>query len=285
VAWWRVETTAADRRRVAQLGLSLRVIGGERHGQSTLTTMYRLRLWSEKERQLRRLRSQWIRLQTRRSGEPFTPVEYIERFAPGRSFVDVGGMYGGNGKYSFKAEDAGASRVMLVDIDRTPEFDKQRIATGSKVEFTRFDAMSEALHDEIGTFDVVWCFGLLYHVPDPLGLLQNLRRICDQWLLLESLVIPELPGFSNMATFYPGQPQVHRQRWSTVGRGGLDCQLAISTDFDPERGTENNFWGLSPSCVRSLLQVAGFSVHSSNRIPRGPLRHAFVAQPVYPQRP
>jgi 16S rRNA G966 N2-methylase RsmD len=47
-------------------------------------------------------------------------LDYVRRYAPGRSFVDIGGMWGINGRYSFEAESAGASRVVLVDIDETP---------------------------------------------------------------------------------------------------------------------------------------------------------------------
>lgn len=241
--------------------------------------MYRVRLELEKQAPLRRLQTRWTRLQTLRSKEPFIPAEYIKRYAPGRSFVDVGGMWGIDGGYSFQAERAGATRVVLVDIDRTDEFDRKLTAAGSSIEFVRADATNPGLVDEIGTFDVVWCCGLLYHVPDPLGLIQNLRRICEQWLVLESLVIPEVPGWPNMATFYPYQSARHRQRWDTSTRGGARRQLGINTDFQSEEGTTNNFWGMSPSCVESLLRAGGFDLYSSRRMPRGPFRHVFVAAP------
>jgi SAM-dependent methyltransferase len=242
--------------------------------------VYRLRVLAEKQEYLRGLRNRWTRLQTIRSKEPFTPAEYVERYAPSRSFVDVGGMWGVNGKYSFLAERAGATRVVLVDLDRTEEFDHQLTETDSKVEFVKADATNPALRGEIGPFDVVWCSGLLYHVPDPLGLLENLRRICEQWLILESLVIPDLPGWPNMATFYPYQPARYRARWDTSTKGGANTQLGISTDFDPDEATSNNFWGLSPSSIESLLRVANFTVHSSRLMPRGPFRHVVVATPA-----
>ena len=237
--------------------------------------MYRFKVFAEKEPALHRLGTRWTRLTTRRSGEPFTPVEYVQHYAPGRSFVDVGGMWGVNGEYSFLAERAGATRVLLVDIDQTEEFDRKR--SQSKVEFVKADATDPALVNEIGTFQVVWCAGLLYHVPDPLGLIENLRRICDGTLILESLVIPEMPGWPNMATFYPFQPPKRAERWNTSNKGGAKKQLGINIAFDPAEGTANNFWGLSPSCVESLLRVAGFTIRSSRLMPRGPLRHVFVA--------
>ena len=237
--------------------------------------MYRFKVFAEKQPVLHRVGTRWSRLSTRRSGQPFTPVEYVKHYAPGRSFVDVGGMWGVNGEYSFLAERAGVTRVVLVDIDHTDEFERKRRESG--VEFVKADATDPVLVDEIGTFDVVWCAGLLYHVPNPLGLIENLRRICDQTLILESLVIPDMPGWPNMATFYPFQPPRRAERWNTSTRGGASKQLGINVDFDPAEGTVNNFWGLSPSCVESLLHVTGFTLRFSRAMPRGPFRHVFVA--------
>ncbi len=206
-------------------------------------------------------------------------LDYVKRYAPGRSFVDIGGMWGINGRYSFEAEAAGASRVVLVDMDETPEFSNRVSTENSKVEFVNYDATSPSLHQEIGEFDVVWCFGVLYHLPDPLGFLQNLRRICKERLILETLAIPEVPGFRNMATFFPMQPTGAANPWDTSRKGAAPRQLAISVDYEPAEGYSNNFWGMTPSCVESLLKTAGFTVESSQMMSRSLLRHAFVARP------
>jgi len=190
-----------------------------------------------------------------RTKEPFTPAEYVERYAPGSSFVDVGGMWGINGEYSFKAERAGATRVVLVDIDRTAEFDRKLDEAQSKIEFVKADATEATLLDEIGTFDVVWCAGLLYHVPDPLGLIENLRRICKQWLILESLVIPEMPGWPNMATFYPYQPPRYRRRWDTSTKGGASRQLGAD-NLQETGGAGHRGMGRADSTARASLLAA-----------------------------
>jgi SAM-dependent methyltransferase len=206
-------------------------------------------------------------------------LDYVRRYAPGRSFVDIGGMWGINGRYSFEAEAAGASRVVLVDIDETPDFSARVSREDSKVEFVKYDATSPSLQEEIGEFDVVWCFGVLYHLPDPLGFLQNLRRICKEKLILETLAIPEVPGFRNMATFFPMQPTGAANPWDTSRKGAAARQLAISVDYEPAEGYSNNFWGMTPSCVESLLKTAGFTVETSQMMSRSLLRHAFVARP------
>jgi SAM-dependent methyltransferase len=40
----------------------------------------------------------------------------------------------------------------------------------------------------LGRFDVVFCYGLLYHLEDPLLVLRKLVDVCDQLLLLETMV-------------------------------------------------------------------------------------------------
>lgn len=217
-------------------------------------------------------------MRARRVGEPFLTSEYLKRFVSNRSVVDIGGMWGIDGRYSFEAESAGASRVLLVDINETDGFRDRIVRDHSKVQFLKHDATREDLVDVIGKFEVVWCFGLLYHVPDPLGFLENLRRICTERLILESLVIPEVPGFKNMATFFPMQPAGDKNPWNTVTKGAATRQLAISTDYQPEEGFANNFWGLTPSCIEALLTTAGFKVESSRLMSRSLLRHVFVAR-------
>jgi hypothetical protein len=108
----------------------------------------------------------------------------------------------------------------------------------------------------VGTTDVVFCAGLLYHMPDPFTLLVRLRSICDDVLLLHSQLIPEMPGLRNTAIFYPMLDEAHRKSFKL----GTGMQMAITDPYEPESGYGNWFWGLTPSCVESLLACAGFAM-------------------------
>ncbi|PYT62377.1 MAG: hypothetical protein DMG35_07715 [Acidobacteria bacterium] len=44
---------------------------------------------------------------------------------------------------------------------------------------------------QLGRFDLVLCFGLLYHLENPLQAVRNLRAITEKCLLLESMCLPE----------------------------------------------------------------------------------------------
>lgn len=39
-----------------------------------------------------------------------------------------------------------------------------------------------------GTFDVVFCYGLLYHLENPLAALRNMALVCNELLLLETMI-------------------------------------------------------------------------------------------------
>ena len=186
--------------------------------------------------------------------------EYIRNHAPGRSFVDVGCMWGVNGEYAFIAEQAGATTVKAVDVfGPTPEFEQKRIERGSRVEFVLGDITRPETLAAVGQADVVFCAGVLYHHPSPFDLLVALRRICRDTLILRTSTIPEIRGLPNAAVYFPMLDAKSRQLWNLKGLG-LQHQAGISNAFEPSEGYGNWFWGLTPSCLESLLTTAGFRV-------------------------
>jgi hypothetical protein len=216
-----------------------------------------------------------------RRGHPRrTPDEYIRRFAPGKSFLDIGGMWGINGGHSFAAEQAGATRVVCVDLNKTPEFDERKERSASKVEFVAGDATTPEIRTRLGKSEVVWCFGVLYHLPDPLAFMRALGTLCSETLLLETFTIPEIRGAPQAAVYFPMLDPRSRRLWNTLKRGSAAVQYGITVDYDPSVGYANNFWGMSPSCVRALLETAGFRVHDIAPSPNGVFRHVFVCTAV-----
>lgn len=186
--------------------------------------------------------------------------DLIRRHAPGKSFADIGCMWGVNGEYSFVAEAAGATRVVAVDVfGPTPEFEEAHRQRGSRVEFILGDVGAPQTLARIGSVDVVFCAGVLYHHPSPFDLLVALRRICGETLILRTSTIPEIPHLPNAAVYFPMLDTRARARWNLRSLG-LPHQAGISNAFRPEDGYGNWFWGLTPSCLESLLATAGFRV-------------------------
>jgi len=181
--------------------------------------------------------------------------DLIRSAAPNKSFVDIGALWGVHGLYAFLAEEAGATRVVAVDVyPATDEFSAEHARRESLVEFVQGDVTRSETIRQIRPCDVVFCSGVLYHTPNPVHLLASLRSICNETLILDTAVVPEMRDLSHIAVFYPFLPKSERKLWSR-GRG---IRLGLTTPYEPRQGYGNWFWGMSPSCVEAMLKCAGF---------------------------
>ncbi len=186
--------------------------------------------------------------------------DIIRKHVRGKSFVDIGCMWGVNGEYAFIAEEAGGTDVAGVDVfGPTPEFLDKKRQRESNVQFILGDASDPATIEKIGQRDVVFCAGVLYHHPSPFDLLVALRRICKQSLILRTSTIPEIKSLPNAAVYFPMLKPADRKLWELKSLG-LKRQVGITDGFEPQEGYGNWFWGLTPSCLVSLLETAGFRV-------------------------
>jgi hypothetical protein len=100
---------------------------------------------------------------------------------------------------------------------------------------------------------------VLYHHPSPFDVLVALRRMCRETLILRTSTIPEIPGLPNAAVYFPFLPPEARALWQLQSLG-VGHQAGISAPFDASDGYGNWFWGLTPSCLWSLLHTAGFRI-------------------------
>jgi tRNA (mo5U34)-methyltransferase len=107
----------------------------------------------------------------------------------GLTVLDIGAW---DGFYSFEAERRGAKRVVAYDLV-PPEmhgFATARELLGSRVEYVRGSVydLSPAV---CGTFDVVFFFGVFYHLRYPLLALDRIWSVAKDTLLLESNCMDE----------------------------------------------------------------------------------------------
>jgi hypothetical protein len=178
--------------------------------------------------------------------------ELIARHVAGRSFVDVGCMWTIDGALCFAAEDAGAASVTGVDVmARSERFDAELRRRDSKVRFVQGDLHVPATVAAIGRHDVVWCSGVLYHAPHPLLTLERLRALTGQTLLLATETVAETPGRRNTCVIAPGRDE-HPNAEPPAG---------------PNAGYGPWYWGISPSALRTMLMLSGFSVVEEFRTP------------------
>lgn len=184
--------------------------------------------------------------------------ELIARHARGKTFTDVGCMWRVHGAYAFHALAVGATRVTGVDVDpATPEFHARNAEVGNAVRFVQGDLNDPAIETWAGRSDVVFCSGVLYHVPDPIFSLTQLRRICGEVLILTTATITERRE-PHAAILLPFMTDAERERLGYDSGGG--SKVGLDTPFAPDRGYTNWFWLPTPSCVGAMAKLAGFTV-------------------------
>jgi SAM-dependent methyltransferase len=190
-------------------------------------------------------------------------LDFIRENAPGNSWADIGAMWGIHGEYAFLAEESGATSVTAFDvIGPTPAFEAMREERASSVRAVEGDAHDgDLLEREVGVHDVVWCSGVIYHSPDPIRLIENLARITGSTLMLGSKVLPEVPGVEQACVFYPGLTESARAAHAAAYADAEDM-IGVGTPFDtrPAKRFSNYWWGITPSALKSMIEVCGFEV-------------------------
>lgn len=111
---------------------------------------------------------------------------------------DEGAGAGGNvidlacneGWFSHRALDFGAAKVLGVDIrevnvERANLVADQLGLAGDHLEFRCADVFDLDPAD-VGTFDVVFLLGLIYHLEDPMGAIRKARSLCNRLCVIET---------------------------------------------------------------------------------------------------
>lgn len=110
----------------------------------------------------------------------------------GQTVLDVGAW---DGFYSFEAERRGAGRVLATDHfcwsgegwGTKAGFDFARKVLNSKVEDLDIDVLNLS-PETVGTWDVVFYLGVLYHMRHPLLSLERIASVTRKMLILETHV-------------------------------------------------------------------------------------------------
>jgi tRNA (mo5U34)-methyltransferase len=166
------------------------------------------------------------------------PRVHLPEDLSGKTVLDIGAW---DGFFSFEAERRRASRVVACDYyawhgvgwgtGRGKDgFELARTALNSRVEDVALDVL-DLSPDKIGTFDVVFFLGVLYHLPNPLLALERVASVSRGLLILETVV--DMVGIGRpAAAFYPG----------------------TELNNDP-----TNWWGPNHAAVQGMLTSVGFS--------------------------
>jgi tRNA (mo5U34)-methyltransferase len=146
----------------------------------------------------------------------------------GKRVLDIGAW---DGWFSFEMERRGA-QVVAVDSTKRTRFLEAKAMLGSKVEHVVADIIYLTPRD-IGHFDIVLFFGVLYHLKHPMLALERVCELSTDLACIESFVTDEQPyGTVPTMEFYEG------------------TQLA---------GQFDNWVGPNISCLLAMCRTAGFA--------------------------
>ena len=119
---------------------------------------------------------------------------YIAQVVAGKSFADVGGLWGTVNEKVSVAHTHGARTLTMIDVSPVDSelwtlFEQRRRALRlPAVECVSADILTLAEAEPCPQFDVVHCSGVLYHMPEPVRFLRASRTITTDTLVLTSAV-------------------------------------------------------------------------------------------------
>src|SRR6266581_5682876 len=177
----------------------------------------------------------------------------------GKAVLDIGAW---DGFYSFEVERRGAARVLATDsfawqtegLGAKAGFELAREVLHSKVEDRTIDVL-ELSPDRVGTFDLVLCLGVLYHMRHPALALERVFSVTKERLILETHV-DLLWNHRPAMAFYPNA-ELHRD--------------------------STNWCGPNPAAIEAMLRTVGF--RRVERVSTFPSRfHRLVYAPLDARR-
>jgi hypothetical protein len=197
--------------------------------------------------------------------------DFIARVVRGKSFVDVGGLWGTVSEKVSVAHSAGAAQLTMIDIAEKgnalwQSFEARMREKGIQG-YKQISADILTLSENL-SFDVVHSSGVLYHVPDPLGYLNRLQEMTREHLVLTSCYTAEevrnakgvlhVPAYS--AIYVPGLAQEERavlaEYWGRYGDmyGITNTYTYKMSDYSPL------WWLPTRHTLRKLAETVGFEI-------------------------
>jgi hypothetical protein len=194
----------------------------------------------------------------------------IAGLCPGKSFIDIGGLWGLESEKITKAHIAGASSLTLLDsLPLTNaswrKFEERRRYYG--VREVELLCMNLFDHPDDIKYQVVHSSGLLYHMPNPLEYLRKLRTITSEHLILTSVILPtevsNEHGSLNVPNggmlFVPALDDDQRGILNAHYGGVVSLGLRDTCKFDLD---DYGPWWMIPTyeCFKSMCCVSGFKI-------------------------
>jgi len=153
----------------------------------------------------------------------------------GMRVLDIGHA---EGFFSFEAERRGAVEVIGIENyhPMTRKYNICRAALGSRAQSVLV-SVYELNPKTFGTFDMVFFYGVLYHLRHPLLALEKIHSVCSGTLLMQTATSADASD-TPIAEFHPF---------------GIESGPPENRRCDP-----TCFWFPNPACCAAMLAHAGF---------------------------
>jgi hypothetical protein len=196
---------------------------------------------------------------------------FIKRVVNGKSFADVGGLWGVINEKVSVAHAAGATSLSMIDFT-PPEGELWTHFTDRMKELSigKYGKISGDICElSDAHFEVVHCSGVLYHHPTPMTILAALREVTREHLILTSAITQETirneEGIYRVAPsgaiFIPALDSRERailgRYWKDAGAeiDGIHSKIEFSVDeFGPW------WWIPTRYTLVAMCRAAGFDV-------------------------
>ena len=168
-----------------------------------------------------------------------------------------------------QAKLKGAGRV--VGIDSVDMYLRQARGCAKiwdlDIEYRLLDCELESLNLQ-EAFDIVFFTGILYHLKNPLGVLERVSKLCNDAIVIETEILKR------------DAPHVVYARWGPPERIAVTaCHKGIMkfVESNELNNDGSNWWIPDEECVMGMLRTAGFRYFSKPVFFLGDVRMALVA--------
>ncbi|MEG4840049.1 tetratricopeptide repeat protein [Microcoleus sp. B9-D4] len=202
---------------------------------------------------------------------------YIARVVKGKTFAEVGGLWGTVSEKVSVASKYGAVSLTMIDampasIHWWQDFhDRMTSLNIANYNCINRDITQIQLADIGDPYDVVHCAGVLYHHPHPLQILTSLRQITGEYLILTSAITQEVIENERGRYEIPASGVIFIPALGEPERAILTTYWQQHTDGAPILGVIqkvvfdiNDFgpwwWLPTASALEAMCEVAGFKV-------------------------
>jgi len=203
--------------------------------------------------------------------------KWIIDTSKGKSFADIGGLWGTVNEKATHAIKAGAANSYMIDI--TPlgtelwaKFDEQCIKENvNNVKCMQADINDPNIIAKIGTYDIIHTSGVLYHCPDPIHTILQYSRVSKEFLILGSTVLDgiiknkfgqleiERGGSLLVPALNEKQKIIISEYFYEVGAKEL-CGISNNLDLWEISNYEPWWWLFTTEFIEAILKVNGFNI-------------------------